>query len=92
VKKHLGAGRDGLRIGQPLVECLLVPHDLGGFERVGIVVIGQGGCLAPEYAAMARPDIVLVERVAVLAGLLERLAASGVAGQPTGPYGPPKGC
>src|ERR1700722_3235901 len=41
---------------------------------------------------MTRSDIVLVERVAVLARLVERLAASGVAGEPACPYGPCQGC
>src|ERR1700691_4573539 len=82
VKEHLGAGRDSLRVGKPLVERLLVPNDIGRFERVRIVVVGQRGGLAPEHAAMTRADVVLVERMAVLAGFVERLAARRVAGRP----------
>src|ERR1700751_5142583 len=87
VKEHLGAGRDSLRVGQPLVERLLVPDDIGRFERIRIVVVGERGGLAPEHPAMTRTDIVLVERVAILTGLVKRLAAIGVAGEPACPCG-----
>src|SRR5271165_2236457 len=87
MKEHLGAGSDSLGIGQPLVQRLLVPDDIGRFERVGIVVVGERSGLAAEYAAMARPDVVLVQRMAVGAGLVELLAAVGVAGRRGGAGG-----
>ena len=81
MEEHLDARHEGLRVGQPLVERLLVPDDIGGFQRVGIAVVGQRAGLAAKDAAMARSDVVLVERMAVRAGLVELLAARGVAGE-----------
>src|SRR5271165_2619070 len=63
MEEHLDAGNERLRIGEPLVERLLVPDDIGGFERVGIAVIGQGASLAPHHAAVPWADVALVERM-----------------------------
>ena len=52
MEKHSYAWDERLRVGQPLVERLLVPDDIGGFERVGIAVIRQRPRLAPVNAAM----------------------------------------
>src|SRR5271166_1476612 len=41
MEEHPHSGDEGLRIGEPLVERLLVPDDIGGFERVGIAVIRE---------------------------------------------------
>src|SRR5580693_6398774 len=63
MEEHLDARNDGLRIGQPLVERLLVPDHIGGFERVRIGIVGQRTGLAAIDAPMTRTDVVLVERM-----------------------------
>ena len=79
--EHLRARHEGLRVGEPFVERLPRPRRSPDvLQRVGIVVVGERAGLAPEDAAMAGADVVLVERMAVLAALVELLAAFGVAG------------
>src|SRR5664280_3654316 len=78
--EHLRPGHEGLRIGEPAVERLFVPDEVRMLQRIGIGVVGQRSGLAAEHAAMARADVVLVERMAVLATLVELFAMCRVTG------------
>ena len=73
------------RLYEACQDCHSLDKNDVGLRHRG--VFGQRGGLAPEHAAMARADIVLVERVAILAGLVERLAAIGIACEPARPCG-----
>ena len=82
--EHFRSGQEFLRIGEPLVERLLVPDDVRVFQRVGIGIIRQRSRLAAIDAAVARANFILVQRVAVLTALIQGLAARGVAGRTGG--------
>src|SRR5262249_33244654 len=76
---HALAGNERLRIGEPRIEGLFLPHHTRALHRRRIVELGRRARLATVDAAMGRPDTVGVERMAAAAArLVEFLAVPGV--------------
>src|SRR6185312_306383 len=77
---HLGAGYCLQRILQEVVERLLVPGHAILLHRRRIGITFERAGLPAEQAAMARPDAVVVQRMAGKATVVDVLATGRIAG------------
>src|SRR6202011_3861729 len=68
---HLGSGDEPRRVGEPLVERGLAPDDVRGLQGGRVVVVRDTAGLASEDIPMLGSDLVLVERVADHAILID---------------------
>jgi hypothetical protein len=80
VVEHVHARNEGLGIGQPPIEAILVPDDAWPFESTGILVSRLGSCDAAENTLVPRTHAILLNWMALLASLVQYFTMSGVAG------------